>query len=147
VRKRFDAGMLVSELAGLPSLDRQMLVRKWQELYGKSPPSGISQQLLLRAISYKLQEQTVGGLKPATRRFLVRFSGNGKSQSLPTHNLKTGTRLLREWHGITHEVMVLENGVQYHGECYRSLSEVARSITGTRWSGPRFFRLIGGGNA
>ncbi len=144
MRKRFDAGMLVSELAGLPSLDRQMLVRKWQELYGEPPPSGVSQQLLLRAISYKLQERAVGGLKPATRRFLARFSGNGKSSTLPQPRLKTGTRLLREWHGITHEVMVLENGVQYHDKCYRSLSEVARSVTGTRWSGPRFFGLKSG---
>jgi len=86
VKRRVDAGRLASELAGLPSLDRQMLVKKWQELYGKPPPSGISQQLLLRAISYQLQEQTLGGLKPVTRRFLTQFSGDTKSQFLPGVN-------------------------------------------------------------
>lgn len=145
MKRRFDVGRLACELASLPSLDRQMLVKKWQELYGKAPPSGISHQLLLRAIAYKIQEQALGGLKPVTRRFLTQFSGDTKSQFLPAQNLKIGTRLLREWHGVVHEVMVLEEGVQYQGKHYRSLSEVARVITGTRWSGPKFFGLIGSG--
>jgi len=136
-----DAGRLAGELAGLPNLDRDMLVKKWNELYGNAPPSGISQQLLIKAIAYTLQEKALGGLKPATRRFLIQFSQNVKSVSLPQPPLKTGTRLLRQWHGITHEVIILEKGVQYQGKHYSSLSEVARFITGTRWSGPRFFGL------
>ena len=87
-------------------------------------------------------------LKPGTRRRLARAAEDlaaGKAPSVPKSAIKPGTRLLREWQGVMHEVIVLEDGVQYRGRTWRSLSAVAREITGTRWSGPLFFGLRKGG--
>jgi hypothetical protein len=139
-----NAGGLASSLTGLPNLDRASLVTQWQILYGSAPPAGISRSLLIRAIAYRLQEQTLGGLKPSLRRFLEKAPENNASRrqiSMPAAGIKPGTRLLREWHGVTYEVIMLEGGVQCNGKRYRSLSEVARAITGARWSGPLFFGL------
>ena len=135
---------LASDLAGLSNLDRAALVTRWQELYGTAPPRGISQALMIRAIAYRVQEQALGGLKPSTQRFLAKVVDDASSGQQPTAlppAVKPGTRLLREWHGVTHEVILLENGAQYQNKRYRSLSEVARAITATRWSGPLFFGL------
>ena len=92
-----------------------------------------------------MQEQVFGGLTPATRRLLQRVAEEiraGKPiSSVQSPTLKPGIRLLREWNGTTHEVIVLEDGVLFRGKRHRSLSEVARLITGSRWSGPRFFGL------
>ena len=135
---------LASELAGLSILDRADLVTRWQDLYGIAPPRGISQALMIRAIAYRMQEQALGGLKPATQRFLTKVAGevaDEQKMTAPPTAVKPGTRLLREWHGVTHEVILLEKGAQYGDKQYRSLSEVARAITGARWSGPLFFGL------
>ena len=134
---------LATELAGLSALDRRELVEKWQSFYGSKAPAGISNKFLIRAIAYRLQEQVWGGLKPATRRFLEKTAQDNASrqQILSTISIKPGTRLLREWHGVTYEVIIMEDSVQCNGKRYRSLSEVARAITGTRWSGPLFFGL------
>ena len=128
----------------IANLDRSELVKHWQKLYGNEAPRGISQQLLVRAIAYKMQEKVIGGLKPATLCFLAKVvedTAAGRKINVPAAVIKTGTRLLREWHGITHEVIVQDSGVQYKGKQYKSLSEVARAITGARWSGPLFFGL------
>jgi len=134
---------LASELAGLDALDRRALIEKWCSLYGTEPPAGISSNFLIRAIAHRMQEQVWGGLKPATRHFLEKAAQDNSSrqQILPTISTKPGTRLLREWHGVTYEVIIMEDGVQCNGKRYRSLSDVARAITGTRWSGPLFFGL------
>ena len=97
----------------------------------------------MHAIAYRMQEQELGGLKPAARRFLEKAAEDNVSghQISSITNIKPGTRLLREWHGVTYEVIIMEDGVQCNGKRYRSLSEVARAITGTRWSGPLFFGL------
>ena len=134
---------LANELAGLPTLDRRELVEKWQSLYGSEPPAGISNKFLMHAIAHRLQEQAWGGLKPATRHLLEKAAQDNASrqQILPALSIKPGTRLLREWHGVTYEVIIMEDGVQFNGKRYRSLSEVSRAITGTRRSGPLFFGL------
>ena len=132
------------DLAGLSNCDRSALIARWQHLYGTAPPSGISQALMIRAIAYCMQERALGGLKPLTRRFLAKVADNacsGRQTAELPQTIKPGTRLLREWHGVTHEVILLEQGAQYQNKKYRSLSEVARTITGTRWSGPLFFGL------
>ena len=97
-------------------------------------------------LAYKIQENAYGGLKPSTRSQLRCIARElEKSTASPEfkvqRKLKAGTRILREWHGQTHEVIVTESGYEYGGGGYRSLSEVARKITGARWSGPAFFRL------
>jgi hypothetical protein len=138
-----DAGRLASELAGLPALDRSSLQEKWRILYGTEPPEGVRNNFLMHAIAHRMQEQASGGLDPATRRFLEKTSGDNTSRQNTACilSMKPGTRLLREWHGKTYEVIILEDGMQCNGKCYRSLSEVARAITGTQWSGPLFFGL------
>jgi hypothetical protein len=91
-----------------------------------------------------MQEQAFGGLRPATRRQIARAFADIADGRVPSTNrsmVKPGTRLLREWQGVTYEVIVLERGVQYSGDAWPSLSAVARQITGTRWSGPRFCGL------
>lgn len=134
--------LVTADMAALSGLDREDLVARWQALYGVPPPRKISRQLLLQAVAYRLQEQAAGGLKPATRRYLeqVADSDNKQKTAAPV-SAKPGTRLLREWHGVTYEVTVLDDGILFQGRKYRSLSEVARAITGVRWSGPLFFGL------
>lgn len=135
---------LEAELGALPDLPRDDLKKRWQELYGTPCPPRMSRKLLRYAIAYRLQENVYGGLDRMTRRLLERATANlaaGKPVVPEGPKVKPGTRLLREWHGTMHEVIVLENGVQFRDEIWPSLSSVAREITGARWSGPRFFGL------
>lgn len=140
-RRSMDRGGLARELAGLSSLDRQQLLKRWRSLYGVDAPAKISQQLLVRAIAYKLQEQSLGGLKPATRKYLAAVLQGSVASAPASPAIKPGTRLIREWHGRIHEVVITDTGVQYNEKAYGSLSEVARIITGVKWSGPAFFGL------
>jgi hypothetical protein len=99
---------------------------------------------MLRALAYRIQEQALGGLDRTTHRRLDRATADlsaGRPLAAPAPKIKPGTRLLREWQGAVHEVIVLERGVEYRDRTWPSLSAVAREITGTRWSGPRFFGL------
>ncbi len=95
----------------------------------------------MHAIAHRMQEQELGGVKPATRRFLEKAAEDNVSRQQQIISIRPGTRLLREWHGVTYEVIIMEDGVRCNGKRYRSLSEVARAITGARWSGPLFFGL------
>lgn len=131
---------LAGELARLKSLSRLELMAEWKKVWGSNAPFNISQNLLLLAFAYRLQEQLYGGLKPHIKAKLRQIAG-GHTNIQPVPQIKSGTRLLREWRGSTHEVLVLGDGVQYRGEKYRSLSEVAKVITGSKWSGPVFFGL------
>lgn len=138
---------LEAELKALPDLPRAELQRRWVELFEIPCPTQISRQLLTRAIAYRMQEQLFGGIDRVTQRRLDRAAADlaaGRKFAAPGTKMKTGTRLLREWNGKVHEVIVLEKGVQYRGKLWPSLSAVAREITGTRWSGPRFFGQIKG---
>lgn len=125
-----------TDIEDIFKLDREALVGRWREVCGSEPPVNISRPLLLRALAYRIQEKTHGGLKSATRKFLEKAAADsaaGKKIAAP-RSTKSGTRLLREWHGVTHEVVMTDRGAEYRGKEYRSLSEVARVITGTRWS-------------
>jgi hypothetical protein len=123
------------------------LKKQWRELYGSEPPRRISRELLTRAVAYRIQEQVYGGLKPSTRRLLIRLANDAQSgrplKAEPAAGAQPGTVLMREWHGVTHEVRVLDRGVLYKRKRYRSLTEVARVITGAHWNGPQFFGLRG----
>ena len=129
----------------LASLDSAQLRAEWRRLYRSHPPKGLSRDLLIRAIAYKLQERAVGGLGKATLRRLKsvtrKLKAEGKLVSDRRLSLKSGARLVREWGGETHSVLVLEDGFEYRGQRYRSLSQIARLITGAHWSGPRFFGI------
>ena len=142
--KRRTNSSLANDLARLPSLDREALTAAWQTAYDSDPPRNISQPLMLRALAHRMQEQALGGVKQSTRRALMKIAEDGdatRETATPVTQVKPGTRLLREWHGATHEVTVLDDGVHYQGQRYRSLSQVAQQITGAKWSGPLFFGL------
>jgi len=135
---------LETELAALPDLPRPELKARWQELYATPCPPKMSRKILRYAIAYRLQENVYGGLDKKTRRLLDKAAANlaaGKPVMPQGPKVKPGTRLLREWHGTMHEVVVLEDGVQFRDETWPSLTAVAREITGVHWSGPRFFGL------
>jgi hypothetical protein len=140
-----DADQLQHELASLSALSVKHLKDRWRSVYGTEPPRRVSRELLTRALAYRLQERALGGLKRATRRLLERIGEDRSSSQLMrvAAHRKTapGTVLVREWQGTSHRVSVLDDGVIYRGRRYQSLSEVARVITGTRWSGPLFFGL------
>lgn len=135
---------LNADLKSLQDLPRDELVSRWQETFNTPCPRKISHAFLVRALTYRLQEDVLGGLDRATRRRLDKAAANlkaGRAIAPAAPTIKPGTRLLREWQGTVHEVIVLEKGVQYRDKNWPSLSAVAREITGTRWSGPRFFGL------
>ena len=136
---------LADELAELRGLDATTLRQRWRVLYRTEAPVRIGQALLLQAVAYRLQERVLGGLKSSTRRLLERTAEDKVDRRPPTEAPATkvtpGSVLIREWHGVSHRVTVLADGVLLRGARYRSLSEVARKITGSRWSGPRFFGL------
>ncbi len=133
-------------IASLDDLDHTTLKERWRALQGGDPPRRLSRQLLLRALAYAIQEKAFGGLSPIVQRRLRRLReelrATGRIASFGTQpTFKPGTRLIREWQGCTHEVVILEHGFQWNGETYRSLSAIARIITGTRWNGHVFFGL------
>jgi hypothetical protein len=144
-RKESDGELgLAEQLANLDGLDGERLKQRWRNLYGTEPPLRVGRSLLRQAIGYRLQENALGGLKPSTRRLLQQVATDadaGRAITASERKLKPGAVLLREWHGNTHQVTVVEDGVRFRGQRYRSLSQVARVITGARWSGPLFFGL------
>jgi hypothetical protein len=135
---------LAREVTDLSALDTAALRERWKSVFGADPSPHFGRSVLVRAISYRIQEKALGGLKPATERLLDRI-GDGCSENalerVPKQSAGNGTVLIRQWRGVTHRVVVLESGVTYRNRRYNSLSEVARAITGTRWSGPLFFGL------
>jgi Protein of unknown function (DUF2924) len=134
------------QVAKLRALPRSGLLDLWQDLYKKAAPSGIRREILVPFLAYRIQENAQGGLKPTAlaelRRIAKALDRNRTSTDPPIRSrVKTGTRVFRKWGGHTHEVFVTDSGYEYRGVSYRSLSEIARKITGTRWSGPAFFGL------
>ncbi len=140
-----DSEALAAEIAGLSKLGINELRERWKAMYGKAPSRDIGRSFLTRAVAYRLQEPAYGGLKPSTRRLLAQVAeetATGSSSKQPQiRRARSGTILIREWQGNAHRVTMLDDGVSFNGKHYRSLSEVAREITGSRWSGPRFFGL------
>ena len=135
-----------AQIAKLPGFTRQQLLDLWLKLYGRAAPPGIRRELMVPFLGYRIQERAYGGLKPATRTQLLRIARalenpTSTTEWLSKPKIKPGTRILRHWRGEAHEIMVTESGYEYRGASYHSLSEIARKITGTRWSGPVFFGL------
>lgn len=134
-------------LAAIPDLSRADLLDRWFKDHGRAAPKGISRRLLEYSAAYEAQVRAFGGLKPSIKRKLDRIARRDKTPGKkvePTKQKKRlapGTRLVREWHGRAYYVEVIKTGFVYNGNIYGSLSEIAREITGARWSGPRFFGL------
>jgi Protein of unknown function (DUF2924) len=132
-----------TEIARLDGLARHALRALWRKHHRCTPPVKIGRDLMIRAIAYKIQERAYGGLSLATLRRLRSLAqaieDKGASAFDPGIALKPGARLIREWHGRTHTVIVLDDGFEYDGRRYRSLTRIAKLITGAHWSGPVFF--------
>jgi hypothetical protein len=129
------------EIAKLGELPRPVLVERWTTCHGTAPPRGIGRQLLELSAAYALQASVYGGLGRKRQKQLMSLSrfGDGGAGSDVSPALKPGSRLVRAWNGRSHHVEVTEHGFEWNGQAFKSLSAVAREITGTRWSGPRFF--------
>jgi DUF2924 family protein len=138
--------MDVSErLKSLPGMGKPALCKLWRQLFKEPVPDHVRRELMVRILAYRIQEQAFGGLNTKTRRRLrqlARTFAEDPKASLPNARpIKPGTRLIRQWQGKTYQVTVGDLGYEYDGKRYGSLSEIARLITGTRWSGPLFFGL------
>jgi hypothetical protein len=144
-----DAGAIEDEINRIRSLGPEDLRREWRRLYYAEPPR-ISRDLFVLALGYRLQEIAHGGLGEASRRKLQTMAKalrtTGRVGPTPSLSLKPGARLVREWRGRTHTVTVTEDGFEYAGENYPSLTTIAKTITGAQWSGPRFFGLLVAGS-
>jgi hypothetical protein len=130
-------------LAEVGSLDYAGLKARYEEVLRRPPPPRLGLDLLRRALAYQLQADWLGGLAPKVEKLL---QSSSSPRNLNGHRkLEPGSQLVREWQGEMHVVDVIEGGYRWQGERYASLSAVAREITGTRWSGPRFFGLTDNG--
>src|SRR5258708_721283 len=137
-----DLAGLDGEIAGLVDRSRQELRRAWRTLHHTGPPPGLSRDLIIRGLADKLQQRAHGGPSRALQRHLrvmAREFEKGAGSFDPGGVLKTGASLVRRWRGQTHTVLVGEDGFEYDGQRYRSLTVIAERITGAHWSGPRFF--------
>jgi len=136
---------IAQRLADLPKLSKTVLRELWKEIFSTPPPPQLRRHLMIPILAYRLQEKGLGAMTAANRGRLGQlaraFETNSNSgvSSVPT--LRPGTRLVRQWRDQVHLVNVGNSGYEYQGVRYQSLSEIARQITGTRWSGPAFFGL------
>lgn len=127
---------ITDPLESLPRATRAELAALWRTHIQPEVPRGLSRALMARAVAWALQAERMGGFSTKTRRRLDGLT-SPKSSTAPS----PGARLIREWNGETHEVIVLEQSFVYRGRTYSSLTAIAREITGAKWSGPRFFGL------
>ena len=130
---------LESALAALAECPVEALRHQWQRLFHRAPPRALRRDALLRILAFELQAAHLGGLPARIER---RLSAEPSAEEvMPTQILKPGTHLVRQWQGESYQVKVLEEGFEYAGQTFESLSAVACTITGTHWSGPRFFGI------
>ncbi len=136
---------IAKRLADLPTLSRVALRDLWKQLFDASPPPKLRRNLMIPILAYRLQEQAFGSLSAGSGsrlRHLSRAFERDSDSTIPSAlQIRPGTRLVRQWRDQVHLVNVEANGYEYQGARYRSLSEIARLITGTRWSGPLFFGI------
>ncbi len=151
--------MIADLVNSIPALSRGDPIDKWSEHYDNTAPKAISTRLLVYAIAYAVQIECHGGLSRRSEKELLRLaestgprhpSQSFKNNPISTHRNSSarpraaprlGTRFVREWNGKSHVVEVVDKGFVWQGKTYRSLSAIASTITGSRWSGPRFFGL------
>src|SRR5436190_21657492 len=137
-RHAIDPAAIEADIAHLRSLALDALRRRWRVTFGRTPPAGLSKDLLRRMIACRLQERAFGGLDRESLTFLDGLARQGGSRR---RHLKPGTVLVRDYQGQRHTVTASLDGFDWQGTTYSSLSAIARAITGTAWSGPRFFAL------
>jgi hypothetical protein len=150
-----------AQIEALQEMSVHDLRSLWEKVFGYQAPATAKSTFLRRAIAWKIQVKAHGGVKPETHKLLLRIAKDPSLAKSPkvsdaVPEIKPGTRLLRSWDGKTHEVIVTPQGYLWRGKTWKSLSRIAREITGTSWSGPTFFGLkpgkkgrsniVGGGN-
>ena len=131
---------LQEQLDRLAEMTPAELREEWRRVYRADPPR-LSPDLLRHGIAYRLQEKALGGLPGAVSRQLKRVA----TGTVPSGRLKPGTQLVRTWNGRTVSVRVTEDGFEFGDQTFRSLTAIAREVTGVAWSGPRFFGLLADG--
>lgn len=140
---------LPERLAGLVYMTRTELYEEWRRQFRSNPPDRIRRDILELGIAWKLQEAALGGLQKAVvselRSLADALAATGDIGRARPPRLKPGARLVREWGGEAHEVIVVETGFEWKGKRWKSLSSIASEITGAHWSGPRFFGLTSRG--
>ena len=139
-RSNFDLAAEFERLKGLGLIE---LREAWRRLHQTPPPARLSREILLRGLTYKLQEGAFGGL---ARLNLRRLQPGSVEASRPRVSLKPGTQLVREWHGVIHTVLILDDGVEWRGPRYQAPSVVAPGGTAGHWAGPRLFGPRAGGS-
>ena len=141
------AEAVATRLQALEQMDYAALQAEWRRLYRAQPPKRVARDLLMLGVGWKIQEQAFGGLGAVTKRRLAGLAKTMERDGDITRNrvarLKPGAKLVREWGGKTHTVVVVDDGFEWRDRHWRSLSAIAREITGVHWSGPRFFGLNG----
>ncbi len=137
-------GTLAAKIAGLPKLNNRELHKLWRDLYDKEPPK-LSRLLIIQKLAWRIQEVTLGGLEEAAKERLKKdiqaLSRKGVVPQQKIEQTKAGVLFERVWNGKVYRVKSLEKGFEYEGTYYRSLTAIARLITGSHTSGPRFFGL------
>ena len=141
-----DDGPVLARLARLKAMTVNELKSEWQTLMGSTPPNN-SRTFLEQRLAYRIQELTYGGLPKPVSRLLDALADEVEGKKVRStvisdpRNPVIGTRLVREWNGVEHVITVLQGGFDWQGRRYKSLSAIARDITGTQWNGYRFFGL------
>ena len=125
----------------LEGLDVASLRRVWEQTFEAAPPRSLSRVFMRRVLAYERQCRTHGGHSAATRRALAAMANETPSPGAPAGSVSAGTHLVREWNGRTYQVEVLDSSYRFDGKTYPSLTAITKRITGTHWSGPRFFGL------
>jgi len=152
MKRHVDPKTLATELNRIETLERPDLLGLWLELHGRRAPKSLSLAFLRRVVTYEVQCRTLGGLKRKTKvkllsmaEAMAQIKEAGDQSALPTimpaQKLVPGARLFRDWNGKTWVVDITETGFVMQGQSYRSLTAIAKQITGAHWSGPRFFGL------
>lgn len=127
------------QLLALSQMSKAELIEKWRDLYGKEPPS-YGPVFMRHRLAYRIQELFYGGLSAELLLAIIKNDDPAASQT-KKRGLRPGTVIVRMWHDVKHEVIIRTNGYEYQGQLYRSLSAVAKKITGAHWNGNRFFQL------
>lgn len=143
---RRNGGPADQQIAELQDMDLEALRALWRKLYRQPAPRFFRRDLLMRGLAYQIQCKAYGGLSPTTRRKLLKIAaaheaGTGFTTADARPKLAAGTRLVRAWQGVTHTVNVLDEGFEWNGQKFSSLSAIAKAISGTNWNGHNFFGL------
>ena len=144
-RGTIDDAALETEIGRLPALSLLELRNRWKTLFGHSAPKSLRRNFLARAVAYQMQVEAYGGLSVAIKRRLREIADavrNGDANAaLGSNRIKAGTQMIRQWQNTTHKVTALNEGFEWDGRTYKSLSAVANAITGTNWNGYAFFGI------